>query len=285
MTGLKKKLDSLTVAEKKQLIITDESEISISRRCELLGLNRSSLYYQQKEVSKETLNLMREIDEINTKYPFYGSRKIVACLRRKGYKISCRRVRKLMKKLGLEAIYPRPNLSIRNIEHKLYPYLLRDVAILNIDHVWSADITYLRLMHGFVYLVAIIDWHSRYVLDWEISTSLEADFCINTLERVLINGKCDIFNTDQGAQFTTHRFTKLLIDNEVKISMDGRGRALDNIFVERLWRSVKYECIYLREFATVAEVKLAVKEYFKFYNYERLHQSLGYKTPSEVYFK
>lgn len=188
-----------------------------------------------------------------------------------------------MRKMGLEAIYPKPKLSKNNAEHKIYPYLLKGLIINRPNQVWSTDITYIRLKRGFVYLMAIIDWYSRYVLNWSLSTSLEADFCIDTLEETLCQSKCEIFNTDQGAQFTTPRFTDLLIGSGIKVSMDGRGRALDNIFVERLWRSVKYEKIYLHDFETVKEAYLALKEYFHFYNYVRLHQSLDYLTPYEAH--
>lgn len=185
--------------------------------------------------------------------------------------------------MGIEAIYPKKNLSKPTQGHKIYPYLLRDIEINRINQVWSTDITYIRMKHGFVYLVAIIDWYSRYVLDWELSINLEADFCVEVLSRVLEKDKCEIFNTDQGSQFTSHDFTTLLLAHMIKISMDGRGRALDNIFIERLWRSLKYELIYLREFKTVKEVKEAIREYFIFYNNARLHQSLGYKTPASIY--
>lgn len=185
--------------------------------------------------------------------------------------------------MGLEAVYPKPNLSKSNPKHKIYPYLLNGLVIDRCNQVWSTDITYIRMDRGFVYLMAIIDWYSRYVLKWALSTTLEADFCIAALSEVLTQGKCDIFNTDQGSQFTTIKFTDLLIKKDIKVSMDGRGRALDNVFVERLWRSVKYEKIYLNDFRTVKEVYQGLKEYFEFYNYERLHQSLDYRTPWDVY--
>jgi len=200
-----------------------------------------------------------------------------------GYIVNRKRIRRLYQLMGLEAVYPKPSLSKAINEHKKYPYLLRDIEISHRDHVWSTDITYIRLKHGFVYLMAIIDWFSRYVLDWELSISLEADFCIETLSRVLSNGKCAIFNTDQGSQFTSEGFTGLLLANDVKISMDGKGRALDNVFVERLWRSVKYESVYLNQWETVQEARMGLRDYFEFYNYERPHQSLNYKTPWAVY--
>jgi len=204
-------------------------------------------------------------------------------LKRLEYDVNVKRVRRLLRSMGLLAIYQKPNLSKQNPEHKVFPYLLRGLTINKPNQVWSTDITYIRMKHGFVYLVAVIDWFSRYVLGWEISTTLESAFCIAVLNQVLERGICEIFNTDQGSQFTSNAFTSILLENGIKVSMDGRGRALDNIFVERLWRSVKYECIYLNEFSTVAEVKEALQIYFEFYNQERFHQSLGYKTPAEVH--
>jgi len=192
-------------------------------------------------------------------------------------------VRRIYQILGLEAIYPKPNLSIPNKENKIYPYLLRDIEVTHSDQIWSTDITYIRLCGGFVYLMAIMDWHSRYVLDWELGVSLEADFCIETLKRTLRNNQCEIFNTDQGSQFTCRDFTNVLLQNQIKISMDGKGRALDNVFVERLWRSLKYECIYMRSLNTVKEARDEIKRYFQFYNNERPHQSLQYKKPVEIY--
>ncbi len=226
---------------------------------------------------------MQLIDEEYTRHPFIGTRKMTAYLKRKGHEVNRKRIQNIYHRMGIEALYAKPNLSKQNKEHKIYPYLLRGLSIDRCNLVWSTDITYIRMKHGFVYLVAIIDWYSRFVFDWEVSTTLEADFCIAVLERCLINNTCEIFNTDQGSQFTSTDFIRILKDKNIKISMDGRGRALDNIFIERLWRSVKYECIYLREFVTVAELINVLGEYFKFYNYERLHQSLDYKTPADVY--
>ena len=230
--------------------------------------------------------LMNWVDKIYTKYPFYGKRRMRAHLEREGnIRVGLDRMRTIYQLLGLEAIYPKPNLSKPNKAHKIYPYLLRSLDIVRNNQVWSTDITYIRLKRGFIYLVAIMDWFSRYVLDWQISVSLEADFCIETLERSLLHNSCDIFNTDQGSQFTSNDFTQLLLSRGIKLSMDGRGRALDNIFVERLWRSVKYECVYINAFETVLEAKKKIKDYFKFYNHVRPHQSLGYKTPAEIYFE
>jgi putative transposase len=258
-------------------------QLSIRRQCELLGINRSSLYYKPVGMDAETLLLMRLIDEEYTKHPFYGMRRMCVYLQNLGHAVNRKRIRRLYELLGLEAIYPKPNLSEAIKAHAKFPYLLRGVVIDYHNQVWSTDITYIRLKCGFVYLMAIIDWFSRYVLDWELSVSLEADFCIEALSRVLSNGKCDIFNTDQGSQFTSEGFTGILLANDVKISMDGRGRAFDNIFIERLWRSVKYESVYLNQWETVKEARAGLRKYFEFYNHERPHQSLNYKTPWVVY--
>lgn len=267
------------------MVEQNNEKISVRQQCKLLGINRSSLYYEERPVSEETFNIMNWVDEIYTRYPFYGKRRMRAELeRKKGITIGLEKIRTIYRKLGLEAIYPKPKLSIKNKEHKIYPYLLRDTKIVRVNQVWSTDITYIRLQKGFIYLVAIIDWFSRYVLDFEVSITLEADFCIETLERSLLKRQCEIFNTDQGSQFTSNKFTSLLLDKDIKISMDGRGRALDNIFVERLWRSVKYECVYIQVFETVQEAIERLRRYFWYYNNERPHQALKYKTPSEVYF-
>jgi putative transposase len=226
---------------------------------------------------------MNKLDEQYTKTPFYGVLKMTECLRNLGHEVNVKRVRRLLRQMGLEAIYPKPNLSRTHPEHKIYPYLLRGLKVERKDQVWSTDITYIRLNQGFCYLVAIIDWYSRYVLNWRLSTSLDADFCIEALAEVLEHSHCEIFNTDQGSQFTSPRFTQPLLDKDIQISMDGRGRALDNIFVERLWRSVKYEKVYLSDFESVKDAQIGLKEYFSFYNHERLHQSLEYQTPASVY--
>lgn len=257
--------------------------MSIRRQCELLGVNRSTLYYVDRGESEYNQMLMNELDEQYTKTPFYGVIKMTKQLHALGHQVNEKRVRRLLREMGLEAIYPKPNLSRSHLEHKIYPYLLRGVKIARKDQVWSTDITYIRLKQGFCYLVAIIDWYSRYVLNWSLSTTLEADFCIETLVEVLEGSRCEIFNTDQGSQFTSPRFTQPLLDKGIKISMDGRGRALDNIFVERLWRSVKYEKVYLSDFETVSSARQGLKDYFTFYNHERLHQSLGYQTPASIY--
>lgn len=283
MTGLKKN-QSLSLNDARRCIEPLNPAISIARQCELIGLSRSSFYYQPNDKIDETnLRIMRKLDELYTEHPYYGVRRMTACLRREDEDVNVKRVRRLLRLMGLEAIYPKKNLSKANKDHVIYPYLLRGVAIVQNDQVWSTDITYVRLKNGFVYLMAVIDWFSRFVLDWQVNTSLEADFCIETLERVLKNNKPEIFNTDQGSQFTTPRFVKPLLDKGIRVSMDGRGRALDNIFVERLWRSVKQEKIYLEDFKTVKEAKTGIADYFDHYNHRRPHQSLNYKTPAEVY--
>ncbi len=259
--------------------------MSVRRQCELIELNRSSYYFEPASIDPYSLVLMNLVDEEFTQHPFYGARRMREYLRSLGHPVNRKRVQTIYHILGLETVYPKKNLSKANPEHKKFPYLLRDVEIIQPDQVWSTDITYIRMKHGFIYLMAIIDWYNRYVLDWEISNSLEADFCITALERVLEKSCCDIFNTDQGSQFTTPKFTGLLTGRGIRVSMDGKGRALDNIFVERLWRSLKYELVYLHEFETVKEAKIMIGDYFKFYNNERFHQSLDYKKPVEVYMR
>ncbi len=265
------------------MIDKEDPNLSLRRQCGLLGLNRSSLYYTARGESEYNLLLMNELDEQYTRTPFYGVIKMTQYLRNMGHDINEKRTRRLLRKMGLEAVYPKPNLSKINAQHKIYPYLLRDYKIEEKNQVWSTDITYIRLNKGFCYLVAIIDWYSRYVLGWALSTTLEADFCIDVLTEVLETSCCEIFNTDQGSQFTCPRFTRVLLDKNIRISMDGRGRALDNIFVERLWRSVKYEKVYLSDFQNVQDARSGLKEYFEFYNHKRLHQSLDYKTPVQVH--
>lgn len=284
MIGLKKKLIK-SVKSKRQLIDWNHESLSVYQQCELLGLSRSSLYYDPRPTDDETLLLLRLVDEEYTRHPFYGTRKMTVYLRNLGYSVNRKRLQRYYGLLGLEAIYPKPHTSFGNKLHAIYPYLLRDVVIDHVDQVWSTDITYIRLQRGFAYLVAIIDWFSRYVLGWKLSVSLEADFCIDILNQVLSIGACEIFNTDQGAQFTTPQFTNVLMAKGVKVSMDGKGRSIDNIFVERLWRSLKYELIYLHDYETVREVEQAINEYFYFYNNERPHQSLRYQTPASIYYR
>jgi putative transposase len=255
----------------------------VRRQCELLGLNRSSLYYGPAGESAEDLRLMRRIDEQYTACPFYGSRRMTAWLVEQGEEVNRKRVQRLMRAMGLEAIYPKPRLSTPGKGHKIYPYLLRGVTIERADQVWSADITYVPMTSGFMYLAAVIDWFSRYVVAWRLSNTLDGSFCLEMLEEALRSGKPEVFNTDQGVQFTAAAFTGRLETAGVVVSMDGRGRALDNVFVERLWRSVKYENIYIRGYEAVPELHWGLGRYFGFYNDERLHQSLGYRTPAAVY--
>jgi len=258
-------------------------DISILRQCELLGLPRSSYYYQPKGESPLNLTLMRLLDEQYTRTPYYGSPKMTIWLKKQGHAVNRKRVERLMRVMGLQAIYPKPNTSKPHPGHKIYPYLLRGVEIDHADQVWSADITYIRMSSGFLYLVAVPDWFSRYVLSWRLSNTLEGSFCVEALEAALRLKQPEIFNTDQGTQFTSGEFTGILRKREIAISMDGRGRCLDNIFVERLWRTVKYEEVYLRDYQTPGEAYLGLKKYFEFYNTERFHQSLNYQTPYEVY--
>lgn len=273
-----------SVEQKRQLVETAHEELSLQRQGELLGLARASYYYEGVAVSAEKLRLMNLLDEQYTKTPFYGVRKMTAWLNEvKEENVNVKRIRRLLRLMGLAAIYQKPRLSQAAAGHRIYPYLLRGVKIERVNQVWSTDITYIRLHGGFVYLVAVIDWYSRYVLSWEVSTTLETDFCVSSLERALAWGQPEIFNTDQGAQFTSQAFTQMLKAQEIAISMDGRGRALDNIFVERLWRSVKYEEVYLHDYENVPQAITGLGKYFQFYNHERLHQSLDYKTPAAVY--
>lgn len=268
------------------MISYDDDRISVRRQCELLDLNRSALYYKPVPVSAEEQRLMNRIDEIYTKWPFMGSRKIRTLLNEEDFCVGRDHVRTLMGKMGLYAIYPKRNLSKPHPEHIIYPYLLTGVDITAVNQVWSADITYIRLASGFVYLMAIIEWYSRYVLAWALSNTLEADFCVTALKEALAKyGTPDVFNTDQGSQFTSEDFTGELLKNKIQISMDGKGRALDNIFVERLWRTVKYEDIYIHDYRTIPEVRAGLKGYFDFYNTKRPHQSLGYKMPELVYWE
>jgi putative transposase len=253
------------------------------RQCELLGLNRSSVYYAPAPVNPEDLRLMRRIDEQYTAYPFYGSRRMTAWLVQEGEVVNRKRVQRLMRRMGLEAIYPKPRLSVAGRGHRVYPYLLRGVSIERPDQVWSADITYLPLRSGFMYLAATIDWYSRYVVAWRLSNTLDGAFCQEMLDEALSQGRPEVFNTDQGVQFTAEAFTGRLESAGVAVSMDGRGRCLDNVFVERLWRSVKYEDIYLHGYEAVPELEQGLRKYFSFYNGARLHQSLDYRTPSQVY--
>ena len=257
--------------------------MSVRRQCELLGLSRSSLYYEPGGEAAEDLRLMRLIDEQYTARPFYGSRRMTIWLNEQGEGVNRKRVQRLMRVMGLEAIYPKPRLSLAGKGHRIYPYLLRGVTVERRDQVWSTDITYVPMTSGFMYLAAVIDWFSRYVIAWRLSNTLDGSFCLEMLEEALKGGRPEIFNTDQGVQFTAAAFTGRLESAGVAVSMDGRGRALDNVFVERLRRSVKYEDIYIRGYDTVPGLHRGLARYFAFYNDERPHQSLGYRTPAAVY--
>jgi putative transposase len=270
-------------AMKRQLVEPQHEAIAVSRQCELLGLARSTYYLKEASESALNLALMKLVDEEYTRHPFMGSRKMTSWLKEHGYDVNRKRIQNLMRKMGIEAIYPKPDLSKRAQQHKIYPYLLRDVKIVRPNQVWSTDITYIRMQSGFAYLTAVIDWYSRYVLSWRLSNSLEADFCLEALAEALNMSRPEIFNTDQGSQFTSDRFTKVLADSEIAISMDGKGRALDNVFVERLWRSVKYEEVYIKNYENMADAYCNLWNYFEYYNTQRLHQALGYKRPIEIY--
>lgn len=270
---------------KRLLIDPTDSQLSIQRQCELLTLTRSSYYYQPQEESEVNLRLMRLLDEQYMKTPYYGIRKMHWFLQQQGYEVNHKKVARLLRLMGLEAMYPKPNLSKPDLQHKVYPYLLRGLKIEKINQVWSTDITYIPMQKGFMYLVAVIDWYSRYVLSWQISNSLEVDFCLDALEKAFQYGKPQIFNTDQGSQFTSSAFTEKLLKNNIQISMDGRGRALDNIFIERLWRSVKYEYVYLNAPSDGTELWSGLNHYLNNYNYQRPHQSLNYLTPAQIHLR
>ena len=266
------------------MIDRDLASVSIRRQCGLIGLTRSSLYYQPAGESEENLLLMCLMDRQYTKTPFYGWPRMTAHLRREGHEVNPKRVRRLMALMGLQAIYPKRKMTVPAPGHKRYPYLLRGFQISRPCQVWSSDITYVPMRDGFMYLVAVIDWFSRYVLAWQLSNTLDGLFCRVALRQALEQGVPTIFNSDQGAQFTADEFTSLLEGAGTRISMDSRGRALDNVFVERLWRTVKYEHIYLMDYAHVPDLETGLRGYFQFYNRERPHQSLGYRTPAEVHY-
>jgi putative transposase len=284
LTGLKKNLD-LTIEQKRKAIEPGHKKIPIYRQCELLTLNRGSLYYLRSGETHYNEQLMRLLDEQYIETPFYGIDRMTAWLRRQGHCVNHKRVRRLMRQMGLEAVYPRRKrgFSVPDKQHKIYPYLLKGVRVTRPDQVWSTDITYIRMYRGWLYLVVVMDWFSRYVLSWEISITLEPAFCVSALKEALRFGKPGIFNTDQGSQFTSTDFTKVLLDAGVQISMDGKGRVFDNIFIERLWRTVKVEEVYMRDYQTVAEARYYLGRYFEFYNTQRLHQALDYRSPAEVY--
>jgi putative transposase len=265
------------------LVDRTDPSISIARQCELLGLPRSTYYFTAALESEGNLHLMRLIDKQHLVRPFYGSRNLTHWLCEQGHPSNRKRVQRLMRLMGIEAIYRKPRTTVSNSQNKVYPYLLRNVAITHCNHVWSTDITYIPMRHGFMYLVAVIDWFSRHVLSWRLSNSLDTSFCLEALEDALAQATPEIFNTDQGTQFTSLSFTSVLDSNGIAISMDGRGRALDNVYIERLWRSVKYEDIYLKDYETVDELYQGLTSYFAFYSRERPHQGLRYRTPYDVY--
>jgi len=265
-------------------MVDPASPLSVRRQCELLLISRSGLYYEAAPTSAEELGLMRRIDELHLKCPFYGSRKISQTLRGERQDVNRKRVQRLMRLMGLEAMAPQPGTSKPHPEHRVYPYLLRGLDICRPDQVWAADITYVPMEDGFLYLVAIMDWHSRLVLSWRLSNTMDTSFCIDALEEALSRfGTPEIFNTDQGAQFTAEAFTRPLRDRKVAVSMDGKGRCLDNVFVERLWRSLKYEEVYLHAYENGSAARAGIARYFDFYNHERPHQALGYQTPEVFY--
>ena len=280
-----KKKRTLSVEQKRQLIDKTCHCPSVVRQCELLGLARASFYYQPIGESAQNLRYMRLIDEQYTKTPFYGVPRLTAWLRSEGYSINPKRVARLMRKMGLVAIYPKSTSSAMGKPSKTYPYLLRGLNIIRPNQVWATDITYIRLTGGFVYLVAVMDWFSRYVLSWELSNSLDVYFCLSALERALSQSRPLIFNNDQGSQFTSDAFTNRLKAADIAISWDSRGSYFDNIFIERLWRSVKYEEVYLNDYDSVTTASCRLRDYFNFYNQQRFHQALNYRTPHEVYFQ
>ena len=265
------------------LLDREEPELPLKSQAELLGLNRSGLYYTPNPPSAKELALKREIDEIYTKYPFYGSRRIAAVIRRRGRKVNRKAVQRHMREMGLEAVFPGPNLSRRNQQHKVFPYLLRNTTIDAPNAVWGTDITYIRLTQGWMYLVVVLDWYSRYVVSWELSDNLKSDFVVAAVNNALHKATPGILNSDQGSQYTSPAYTDLVQRAGVQVSMDGKGRALDNIYTERFWRSLKYEDVYLKEYSTPREARIGIANYMELYNYHRPHQSLGDRTPAEVY--
>ncbi len=272
-----------SVDAKRELVRHDDPRLSLSRRCELVGLNRSTYYLPAATESEENLRLMRLIDEQYLKTPFYGSRRMTAVLQRRGEAVNRKRVQRLMALMGLEGLHPQRRTTLAAADARTYPYLLRDRVLARVNEVWSSDITYVPMRRGFMYLTAVIDWYSRYVLSWRLSNTMDVGFCLEALEEALTQGRPEIFNTDQGSQFTSREYTGRLEASGVAVSRDGRGRALDNVFVERLWRSVKYEDIYIKDYERVSDLESGLTAYFRFYDEERLHQSLGYRTPGEVH--
>jgi putative transposase len=267
-----------TTEQRRRWIDPQHAELTIGQQCELLGLARSSYYYQPRPDNEETLALLRQLDELYLERPFFGSRRMAVEMG-----VNRKRMQRLMRIAGIEALYPKPRLSLPGSGHEIYPYLLRDLVIERPNQVWCSDITYVPMRRGFLYLVAVMDWFSRYVLSWELSTTMDTGFCLAALEAALTQAVPEIFNTDQGSQFTSADFTAALRRRQIRVSMDGRGRWMDNVFIERLWRSIKYELIYPGDFADGLQLWAAVENYFRFYNHDRPHQALGYQTPAEVF--
>ena len=272
------------MSDQRRCVEPESCGLSIVRQCELLGLPRSTYYYELATESAENLELMRRIDEQSLETPFFGSRRMVEELSSPRRPLNRKRVQRLMRIMGIEAIYPRKRTSQPGVGHRVYPYLLRGLTVDRANQVWCSDITYIPLRDGFMYLAAVLDWHSRFVLSWRLSNTLDTEFCVAALDEALATyGRPDIFNTDQGAQFTSHEFTSRLLEEQIAISMAGRGRALDNVFIERLWRSVKYEDIYLKDYESGADLCYGLERYFDFYDHRRKHQALDYRTPHEVF--
>ena len=275
----------MSMKQRKRLIEPELREPSISRQCQLLSLNRSTFYYAPAPTKAEDLELMRQIDEQYLKTPFFGSRSMARHFRRQGRKVNRKRIQRLMRRMGIEAVYPKPHTSRPHPEHRIYPYLLRDLSVEHANQVWAADITYVPMSRGSMYLVAVMDWHSRKILSWRVSNTLDSEFCTQALQEALDRyGSPEIFNTDQGAQFTSIAFTQILKDRGIAISMDGRGRCQDNIFVERLWWTLKHNYLYLHAFDSGTELREGLAEWVRFYNHERGHSSLDDRTPDEVYY-
>ena len=273
----------MSLAQRRKMVDREHPSLSMTRQCALLGVSRSGLYYRSRGTSEEDLALMQAMDRQYLETPFFGSRRMRVWLERQGMVVGRKRVQRLMRIMGLRAIYRGPGTSRPAPEHRVFPYLLRNVQITQPNQVWATDITYLPMARGFLYLVAIMDWHSRYVVPWRLSNTLEADFCIEALQEALDQGQPEVLNTDQGSQFTSRGFIHVLQDHQVKISMDGKGCYRDNIFVERLWRTVKYEEVYLKAYTSASEARRELGAYFRFYNNQRPHQALGYRTPAEVF--
>jgi putative transposase len=274
----------MSIERRRQMIDPDHPELSVVRQCELVSISRSGFYYQPTGETPLNLALMRLIDQQFLETPWYGSRQMTRHLRREGYTVGRKRVRRLMAKMGLEPIYQRPRTTVPHPEHQVYPYLLREMVIDCPNQVWCADITYIPMRRGFLYLVAVMDWATRKVLSWRVSNTMDAEFCIEALEEALERfGRPEIFNSDQGSQFTSPRFTGVLQEAGVRISMDGRGRWMDNVFIERLWRSLKYECIYLHAFETGSALRAGLREWIGYYNARRPHSTLAGRTPDEAY--